>query len=164
MWHDYFMPSVTLEGSGDKSENYWKKYFWDTGTSVPFEKIDKKKLGKIPNSKIVTMRHNYFMPSVTLEGSGVRSVIYWKKYFWDTVTSVPFEKIKKKVGKNSQFKNCDTVTRLFYARCHIERVQCHIWKWLKKIFLGHWDQCPIRKITKKTLVKSLLTGNIRVVG
>ena len=96
LWHDYFMPSVTLEGSGDKSENYWKKYFWDTGTSVPFEKIDKKKLGKIPNSKILTLWHDYFMPGVTMEGSGVTPDNNLKNDFLGHCDQCPNRKINKK--------------------------------------------------------------------
>ena len=88
-----------------------EKNIFGTLGQVSHSKKRKKKLGKIPNSKILTLWHDYFMPGVTMEGSGV-------------------------TPDNN----------------------------LKKDFLGHCDQCPNRKINKKILGKSLLTGNILVMG
>ena len=76
-----------------------EKNIFGTLWPVSHSKKLKKKLGKIPNSKIVTLWHDYFMPGVTLKGSSVTSENDWKKYFWDTGTSVPFEKLKKNIGK-----------------------------------------------------------------
>ena len=76
-----------------------------------------------------------------------------EKNIFGTLGQVSHSKKRKKVGKNSQFKKIDTVTRLFYVQCHIGRVRCHVWKLLKKIFFGHWDKCPIRKNWQKKLGK-----------
>ena len=152
------MPSVILEGSSVTSENDWKKNIFGTLGQVSHSKNwQKKSWEKFPIQKLWHC-DTIILCQVSHWKGPVSHLKIIEKNIFGTLGQVSHSKNwQKKIRKNSQFKNCDTVTPLFYA-------QCHVWKWLKKIFLGHCDQCPIRKIKKKTLVKSLLTGNIRVVG